>query len=128
MMVMNETFRRIRTLHSPCGSRDCGTTQHHKTARGRAPQTGSQQSKSSRPKTETKGRQALRFGPRSNRPRLTDRGYFSHLAGDFGPRQTLSANLADCQIKVVTVIHVLAVVIAESLLVQYSGTGETARR
>ena len=116
--MLNETFRRIRTLHSPCGSRYCSSTQRHKTAPGRASQTSCQESEPAWPKTETKSRQAFRFGPRSSRPRLIERRFFFHLAGDFSPRQTLPNDLADCQIKAVTVIHVLTDVIAESLLVQ----------
>jgi hypothetical protein len=38
-----------------------------------------------------------------------------HLAGDFGPRQALSNDLSDGQIKAVTVVHVLAVVVAKRL-------------
>ena len=47
-----------------------------------------------------------------------------HLAGDFGPRQTLPNDLAYAQIEAVTVGHVLAVVIAESLLIEVAESVE----
>src|SRR5215813_8409851 len=106
-MVVNETFSRVRTLHGACGSRDSGSAQRDKRARRGTPQTGRAESESSR--TETKkqkaeGRQAPRFlGPRGSVGILVDLRFFSHLAGDFGPRQTPSYDLSDSQIKAVTV-------------------------
>jgi hypothetical protein len=46
------------------------------------------------------------------------------IAINCGPGQTLSNDLPDGQIKAVTVIHVLAVVIAKSLLIGRSEAGE----
>src|SRR5665213_3508210 len=123
-MVKDEALRRIRTFHGPCGSSACGSSRSHKAASRGTPQTGSAKSKPTRPETKTKaeGCQAFRLGPRGSVGILVDRRFFFHLAGDFGPSQTLSKNLADCQIKAVTVIQrssfrVLPIVIAERLFV-----------
>ena len=71
-----------------------------------------------RTEIETENRQAaFRLGPRLRREGLIDCRFFRHPAGDFGPRQTLPYDLADGQIKAVTVIHVLAVVVSERLLI-----------
>ena len=116
-----------RTLYCARGSRDCSAAQRHKAARRRASQTDCQQPEPARPEVEAKGCQAFRFGPRSKRPALVDRLFFLHLAGDFGPRQTLSNDLPDCQIKAVTVIHILPVVVPGRLVHRGNGIDETAR-
>jgi hypothetical protein len=124
-MVTNEALNRVRTFQGSRGPRDSGTTQRHTAARRGAAQAGSAQSEPARPEAKTEGGHAFRFGPRRKRP-LIGCLFFSHLAGDLGPRQALTHNLSDSQIKTVTVIHALSIVEPESLLVRSDG-GETAQ-
>ena len=120
-MVANETFSRVRQIHSACGPSAGSSAQRHKTARGRTSQTGSVESEPPRPQAKTKaeGCQALRFlGPRGNVGILVERRYFTHLAGDFSPSQTLANDLTYSQVKSVTVIHVRAIVVSKRLFIQ----------
>ena len=114
-MVTSETLSRVQTLHGTCGPCACGPTQRHKTTGGRTSQTGGVKSKQTGTEAETKNGQAFRFGPRPNP--LVDFRFLSHLAGDLGPRQALSHDLADGQIKAVTVGHVSPTVKTKRLFV-----------
>src|SRR5258708_38136203 len=111
-MRKDETLSRVQALHGARGSSALGTAQRHPGTTGRASQAGSEQPKQARPEAETKGYQAFRFGPRRKRP-LVDRLFFFHLAGDFGPGQTLSENPPYSKIKAVTVVRVPPIVVAE---------------
>ena len=120
----------IRRLHIAGGSRAGGAAQRHKAKSRRTPQAGRAESEPSRAKAKekTESRQAFRFlGPRLRVLTLVD-GRFSHLAGDLGPSQTLADDLTNCKVKTVTVIHILAVVIAERLFIDVAGTGGTVPR
>src|SRR5438128_2341310 len=115
-MRRRETLSRVQPLHGARGSGAVRAPQRHQgTSRG-ASQAGRKESEQTRPEAETKGCYAFRFGPRRNRP-LVDRLFFFHLAGDFGPCQTLSENLPYGKIKAVTVIHLPPIVVAERLFV-----------
>src|SRR5437879_3099845 len=95
----SETFNRVRPLHSACGSSDRSSEQCHQATRGRGTQAIRDESESPRSEAETKAesRQAFRLGPRFKRPALGQ--LFGRLAGHFIPRQALSDNLTDGQIK-----------------------------
>jgi hypothetical protein len=108
------TTKRVRQVHIARGSRVGSATQRHQTARRGTPQAGGTQPEPARTKTKAENYDTFRLGPRF-RVLVDLRRY--HLAGDFGPSQTLANDLADGQIKAVTVSHFIPVVKTKSLLV-----------
>jgi len=101
------------------------SAQRHQATRGGTPQASRAQSEPARSKAETEGGQSFRFGPRCKRPtRLVDRLLMiRHLAGDFGPCQALSDDLAHSHIKAVTIgqrlpVAILPVVEAKRLFIE----------
>lgn len=110
----NEALYGVRRLHVSCGSRNRRPTRGHQTTRGRASQTGCQQSEQARPKAQAEGSQALRLGPRF---RVLVPVRFSHLAGDFGESETLPNDAPSQSVEAVPVSHVLPMVEPKRLLV-----------
>src|SRR5271167_289206 len=85
-------------------------TFHTCTAREDVPQEGGQQSKTAR--TKTKG-----YTFRFPRPcRLAGRG-LPPASNQFGIREALTNDLADCKVETLRIVHVLPVVEAERLLI-----------
>jgi hypothetical protein len=119
-MEIHETLSRVRRLYGFSGQRIGRTAQRHQAACGRTSQASGAQSEPSRAKAKDKaeGRQTFRFGPRlrSGEPLIKSR--LSYLAGDLGPSQTLADDLTNCQVKTVTVLHIIAVIEAIRLLVK----------
>jgi len=116
MRTNNETFSRVRTLHGYRGSGVERSAQRYKAADRGTSQTGCAKPEPQRTEAETKNCYAFRFGPRGKRS-LVDRLFFFHLAGDFGPRQALSDDLTNGQIKAVTVSHIPPIIEAERLFI-----------
>ena len=112
----------IRCIHGARGSRSSGSRKRHQTARGRTSQAGREESKQARSKAEAEI-YFFRLGPR-----LAALGWeirFPHLAGDFGPSQTLADDLPHSSVEAVTVsqlvsVSVLAIVEPEHLFVYVS--------
>src|SRR5437016_4984279 len=119
----SEAFSRVQSIHIACGSGPSRSAQRHQGTRGATPQAGRAESESSRTEAETEGSQAFRFGPRRKRPALIHPHF--GLARHFRPRQALSNDLTDSQVKAFAIgqrfpVAVLTIVEAKSLFVQIS--------
>jgi hypothetical protein len=117
-MYGNETFRRIRPIHGARRSRAGSAAQRHQRSGCGASETVRNESEQAWPEAQTKGRQSLRLGPRRKPRGLVGFRFFSRLASEINPRQTLAHDLPHCQVEALTIVHILPIVIAERLLVQ----------
>lgn len=108
----------IRSLHVASGSRASSPAQRHQAARGSGTRTYCSRSQSSRSeaKKKTESRQAFRLGL-GPRFKVLVAARFSHLACEFGKSQPLAQDARAERVEAVAVVHILPVVVAESLFV-----------
>ena len=106
---------RVRSLHEPRGSRAHDSARRHQAAYRGTPQTSRVESTQAGAEAQTKALyEAFRLGPRLS---VLVFARFSHLAGDLGKSQALSNN-SGCEFaETITVVHILPMIEAESLLV-----------
>lgn len=118
-MRTRETCSRVQSLHGASGTGYIRSAQRHQGTLSRVQKTSGREPQSAR--AETKGQTTSRR-PRGKRPTaLVDRRFFSHLAGEFFPGETLADNVPYQGVKPIRVgegrVLILAKVVAEGLLI-----------
>src|SRR5579883_1864549 len=110
-MSLHETFRRIRTLHGPCGPRTGSAAQRYQAPGRGTAQAGRSESEQARPEAETKDQgQSIHFGPRRKPRTLVGFRFFVLLAGEHNLREPLADALSYRQIESPAIVQILTVV------------------